>query len=115
MLRGKGFRLASFHEPWVRERHNFDSATGPAEMCLVKRDGTVLGGADALLEIARAYWWARPLVWFAQLPGVRPALRAGYRWVARHRHQLGGTCAVPGHSPEHLPEQSRTSGFFELP
>ena len=64
-------------------------------MELVKSDGRILGGADAVVELARRVWWGWPLWVFAQAPGSRPLLRAAYRWIAARRHCLGGTCERP--------------------
>lgn len=45
-------------------------------------DGTHYAGADALLAVAQELWWAKPLVWLANIPGMLSAMRAGYRWGA---------------------------------
>jgi predicted DCC family thiol-disulfide oxidoreductase YuxK len=63
-----------------------------AAMHLVRADGRVFAGADALPEILRRLpgkqWMAMPFA----LPGVRPLARRIYRWIAERRH-----CAVRGH------------------
>jgi alginate O-acetyltransferase complex protein AlgI len=64
-------------------------------MALVRRDGRVFGGADALVQIARHVWWAWPLFAVAHVPGMRAVLRAGYGGLAARRHCFGGACAVP--------------------
>ena len=51
--------------------------------------GRLTGGADAVVALAREIGWARPIVWLAQIPGVMPLLRRGYRWIAAKRN-----CAV---------------------
>src|SRR5215218_2826495 len=38
----------------------------------------VLGGADALIEIARRIWWARPFALSASVPGARTLMRSIY-------------------------------------
>ena len=48
-------------------------------------DGTVFGGAEAVVEIARRIWWAWPLWAISRLPGAMRPLHAGYRWLARRR------------------------------
>lgn len=55
-------------------------------------DGSVLGGANAVVEIARRIWWAWPLWAMSKLPGVMPRLHPLYRWVARNRYCLSGAC-----------------------
>jgi predicted DCC family thiol-disulfide oxidoreductase YuxK len=62
-----------------------------AALHLVLPDGRVLAGADAvaaLLTLLPGLGWAAALFW---IPGVRPAARRVYAWVARRRH-----CVVPG-------------------
>lgn len=55
------------------------------QMRLRLPDGTVFGGAAALMEIARRIWWAWPLWALSRLPGAMRPMRAAYRWVTRHR------------------------------
>jgi predicted DCC family thiol-disulfide oxidoreductase YuxK len=64
------------------------------EMRLRLRDGTVLGGAAAVAEIARRIWWASPLWVISRLPGAMRPMNAVYRWIARNRTCLNGACSV---------------------
>ena len=64
------------------------------EMRLRLDDGSVLGGANAVVEIARRIWWAWPLWALSRAPGVMPLLHPMYRWVARNRYCLSGACQV---------------------
>ena len=50
--------------------------------------GRLTGGADALIEVIRRFWWARPVVWVAKIPIVMRLLRKGYEGVAARRHCL---------------------------
>ena len=56
-------------------------------------DGKQNSGADALIELAHEFWWARPAVWFASIPGFMRTLRSAYGWVARHRRCHAELCA----------------------
>jgi len=64
-------------------------------MRLLLADGRSVGGADAVVEIARHVWWAWPLWLVSRFPGMRPVLRAVYRSIAANRHCVGGVCKVP--------------------
>jgi predicted DCC family thiol-disulfide oxidoreductase YuxK len=64
------------------------------EMRLRLNDGTVFGGAAAVVEIARRIWWAWPLWALSRLPGAMRPLRAAYRWIAGHRRCLNGPCEM---------------------
>ena len=64
------------------------------EMRLRLEDGTVFGGAAAVVEIARRIWWARPLWALSRLPGAMRPMRAAYGWVARHRSCAKGVCRI---------------------
>ena len=64
------------------------------EMRVVTAQGRVFGGAAAVVELARHFWWAAWLGLVAKLPLCKRALDAGYRWIAARRHCLGGACAV---------------------
>jgi predicted DCC family thiol-disulfide oxidoreductase YuxK len=63
-----------------------------AKMRLRLHDGTVLGGAAAVVEIARRIWWAWPLWALSRLPGAMRPMRAGYQWMARRRSCANGAC-----------------------
>jgi predicted DCC family thiol-disulfide oxidoreductase YuxK len=61
-------------------------------MQLVLPDGRVLAGADAVPELfARIPRWRWVPTLFA-LPGMRPAARRVYAWIARNRMKI--SCAV---------------------
>lgn len=94
LLARKEFQLAPLQAPWVRERLGLDNSNLLSEMRLLKADGEVFGGADALVEISRRYWWAWPIHQLARIGPFMRLLRRGYRWVARHRHCAGGACAI---------------------
>src|SRR5262245_6607404 len=64
------------------------------EMRLRLPDGTVYGGADAVVEIARRIWWAWPLWALSRLPGAMVPMSGLYRWIARHRSCAGGACEI---------------------
>ncbi len=92
-LQRRRLTLEPLQTPWVRQRLRMPEAQLLAEMRFLLPDGRCFGGAEALLEIARHVWWARPIRLFARVPGVRPALHAAYRWVAANRGCTGGRCA----------------------
>lgn len=69
-----------------------------SELRLLRADGRCLGGAEAIVDIARHVWWGWPLVAFARWPGARRLLAAGYRWVANRR----GSCAIPARQQARL-------------
>jgi len=82
VLGRRQFDLAPLQTPWVRARLGLGSDELLREMRLHTGDGQIFGGADALVQIARAIWWAWPFYAMMQLPGARPLLRLGYRCVA---------------------------------
>jgi predicted DCC family thiol-disulfide oxidoreductase YuxK len=70
----------------------FPAGVEKIEMKLRYPDGRVLGGADAVVAMARAIRWLRPLTYLTRLPGAMPLLRFGYRRVANNRHCISGAC-----------------------
>lgn len=94
-LARRGFALAPLQTPWVRARLGLAEGVRPEEMAVLTAQGRVLGGADALLELARHFWWARWVRGLARLPGVLPLLHAAYRWGAARRPCANGACALP--------------------
>lgn len=95
-----GFRFAPLQSPWVRERLAVPEDVLLAEMRVLTVSGRVLGGADALVYLARELgasrrsWWAQPLTIVSKLPVVMPVLRFAYRWVARRRYCGQGACRI---------------------
>lgn len=59
-----------------------------AAMHLVLPDGRVFAGADAAPEVLKLLPGWRWLAWPFRLPGVLPAARRVYAWIARRRRCL---------------------------
>jgi predicted DCC family thiol-disulfide oxidoreductase YuxK len=55
-------------------------------------DGKQHSGAEALVQLAREFWWARLLVWLAAVPGLMRILHSAYDWMARHRQCHAEVC-----------------------
>ncbi len=64
------------------------------EMRVELADGRTFGGAHAVVFLAGRVWWAWPLVLLSKMPGAMPVLQRGYRWIAEHRHCVGGACKI---------------------
>jgi acetyl esterase len=96
MLEPRGFAIATLQDPRVREQLSLPERELLAELRVLAHDGRQFGGADAIIYLARQVWWAWPLWALAQVPGIRPALRFAYRWIAARRHCLGGVCVNSG-------------------
>jgi len=94
MLCRRHFGLAPLQSPWARTQLGLTPPQLLAEMRLLRADGTVFGGADALLEISRHLWWAWPLRQAGRVPVFVRLLRWGYRWLARNRSCAYGACAA---------------------
>src|SRR4051812_34762233 len=93
-LKRRGFGLRPLQSAWARERLGLDSAELLREMRLVFPDGKIKGGADAIVELSRHFWWGLPVYWFCRLPTIMSLLRAVYRYVAMRRCNEGA-CAAP--------------------
>src|SRR5206468_12632671 len=65
------------------------------EMRLLTADGRAIGGADAVVFLARQIWWAWPFAALAQSPAMHKLLDRGYRWIAAHRNCDHITCNLP--------------------
>ncbi len=99
LLAAHRIELLPLQTPWVRQKLALANEELLAEMRLLKPDGKVYGGADAVLEISRHIWWARPLSLARRAPAVRKLLRLGYGWIARNRHCGHGTCDIDKRQP----------------
>ncbi len=87
-LTRKGFTLTPLQEPWVM------SLLGPRieELCVIRADSSVVRGADAVLEIAKQFWWLRPFALIGRIPSVHRLLVKSYRSFAQRRRCLDGIC-----------------------
>lgn len=86
ILAARGLSLAPLQDPRVGPMLRLSPAELLHELKFLLSDGRQFGGANAVLAMARAIWWARPLVWFSKLPGGLRLLEWGYRSIAANRH-----------------------------
>jgi predicted DCC family thiol-disulfide oxidoreductase YuxK len=93
-LHRQGIGVAPLQAEWVGERLGLAPGELPEEMKLLTSTGEIFGGADAILYLARYFWWGWGLRVVAHLPGARFVLRRAYAWLARHRYCLKGGCKV---------------------
>jgi predicted DCC family thiol-disulfide oxidoreductase YuxK len=84
-LQKRGFALAPLQDSRVGALLGLSPSELLLEMRLLLSNGQQTGGADAAVALAREIWWARPLVWLSNLPGMMQLLRRAYRWIAAHR------------------------------
>src|SRR5262245_42326672 len=89
VLTRRGFDLAPLQSAWVKECLGLRIQEPFTELRVVAPRGLNLGGADAVVYLARAIWWAWPLYALSLAPGMKRVLRAAYRRLARHRHCRG--------------------------
>ena len=89
ILERRGLALAPLQDPRVGALLGLPPEELLFEMRLLFESGKHYGGADAAVALAREIWWARPLVWFSNIPGAMHALRAAYREIARSRKCCG--------------------------
>jgi predicted DCC family thiol-disulfide oxidoreductase YuxK len=87
-LTPRGFVFTPLEEAFWRTRLALPPGGIPEEVKLLLADGRLLGGAEAILFLARTIWWLAPLAWAMRLPGLFALTSAIYRRIARHRHRL---------------------------
>ncbi|MEX2216464.1 MAG: DCC1-like thiol-disulfide oxidoreductase family protein [Phycisphaeraceae bacterium] len=95
ILARRRIMLVPLRTPWVRQRLGLTEGRRPDRIWLLLPGGEELGGADAIIELARRIGWARPFAFIAGLPGIRHLLHAGYNFIARRRTCIGDTCTRP--------------------
>ena len=93
LLRSRGF------EPEPLQSERIKAKLGKSgdllrEMRVLRTSGEVYGGADAFIELAGYYWWARPAQVLPFIPGMMPVLRKLYAAFAKRRTCFSGACAV---------------------
>jgi predicted DCC family thiol-disulfide oxidoreductase YuxK len=95
-LSRRGFLVAPLQEPWVTDRLRELDAPVLDDFRLLLSSGELINGADAYRYAMRRIWWAYPAYALSVAPGLRSLFDAGYRWFARHRHEVSRACRLPG-------------------
>lgn len=104
LFRRRGFYFVPLQTPWVQKSLGLQPDAPLKEMRVLTEEDQDLGGADAIVFLARKIWWAWPFYSLARLPGTRRMLDRTYRWIAAHRgctHIKGRDtlCGVPRTKP----------------
>jgi len=102
LLARRGFAVAPLEDPRVGTLLGLSREEVLRELRFLLSDGRQYGGADAVVAVAREFWWARPLLWLARIPGVMLLLRRGYRSVASRRRCSAITCSRVEQRPSEL-------------
>ena len=94
LFRRRGFYFVPLQAAWVQRRLGLGPNAPLEELRVLTRDGRDLGGADAVMFLARQIWWARPFYALAHLPGIHRLTDRVYRWIAAHRGCTHIRCAT---------------------
>lgn len=87
-------RLVSMHDPEVaREFPELSAGDLQSRMYVVDTRGRARGGAEALRYLSRRLPLLWPLAVPLHVPGSLPIWERLYRFVARHRYRIAGSCA----------------------
>jgi predicted DCC family thiol-disulfide oxidoreductase YuxK len=103
-LQKRNITLAPLQDPRVGPLLGLSPSELLLKMRLLMSNGQQTGGADAAVALAREIWWARPLVWLANLPGAMLLLRRAYRYIAaRRKCSAAISCDTPqtSHATKH--------------
>ncbi|MEN3370894.1 MAG: hypothetical protein V7609_3037 [Verrucomicrobiota bacterium] len=95
VLAKRGFYFEPLQHEWVQRQLKVTRKEALEEMRVLTGTGEILGGADAVIFLARQLWWANPLAFLARLPFVHAVLHCLYRWVAAHRTCTINNAATP--------------------
>ena len=91
----RGFVWMPLQTAGTAERLGITDAQLQAEMWLELADGRKLSGINAWSAQMRQVWWLWPVGVVLAAPGFNTVGRAVYRWIAKHRHCIGGVCTIP--------------------
>lgn len=93
----RGFVWLPLQTPGTAARLGVTDAQLLEEMWLQLADGRVASGVNAWATLMRSVWWLWPFGVLMAVPGINAIARLVYRWVARNRYCLGGSCKVHAH------------------
>jgi hypothetical protein len=90
---GGRFDFVSLHDPSVlRDLPEISPEEMLSQMYVVDRQGRARGGAEAVRYLSRKLPLLWPLALLLHLPGTMPIWNAAYRFVARNRMRIAGSC-----------------------
>jgi predicted DCC family thiol-disulfide oxidoreductase YuxK len=86
-------RFVSLHDPGAgRDFPELEREELARQMYVVDTRGRARGGAEAVRYLARRLPLLWPMALPLHVPGSLPLWAALYRFVARHRYAIAGTC-----------------------
>ena len=86
-------RTVSLHDPEVaRDFPELSADELHARMYVVDTHGRARGGAEAVRYLSRRLPLLWPLAVPLHVPGSLPVWERLYRFIARHRYRIAGTC-----------------------
>src|SRR5262249_57647438 len=85
ILERRNLGVAPLQDPRVSALLGLTANELLREIRFLHCDGHHTGGADAVLDVSREIWWARPLVWFSTIPAMIPLLLSASHCVPAHR------------------------------
>ena len=90
----RGFEIDALQADWTVEALGMTHEELLRDICLLTAAGSVYGGADVYLYLARRIWWLWPFGVLLSLPGFNALIWAGYRWFRANRHCISGRCEL---------------------
>jgi predicted DCC family thiol-disulfide oxidoreductase YuxK len=93
-LRARGIELALLQDRRVGALLGLPGEELLRALRLVFADGRRFAGADTILALAQEIGWARPIAWFAGIPGATRLLHWAYARIAAKRGCAGAWCSL---------------------
>lgn len=110
-----GFKLVPLQAIEACARLNLPERDLLKEMRVLTRAGGVIGGADAVIYLARRIRWARGVCLVSRFPGMRPVMRAIYRFIAKRRHCTSQTCEIKRFHERAISKSGTLAAWAPLP
>jgi predicted DCC family thiol-disulfide oxidoreductase YuxK len=95
ILEHRGFVTVPLQTDWVGEALQMPLADLLHDVRLLTTENRLYSGVDAYLYAGKRIWWACPVAWLFELPGLHALASAAYRRVAKNRYCISGTCQLP--------------------
>lgn len=112
-LEKRGFHCLPIQRAIKQFPGRFSPEEWRRELKIIRANGSVIGGAQAVAELMKAFALWRPLGALIDLPGIRKVSAAVYQWAARRRYCWSKTCRL---RPDKDPVwHHRHGAFFEFP
>jgi predicted DCC family thiol-disulfide oxidoreductase YuxK len=106
-INNTGYDIAPLQAKWVKDELRLPDELINRDIVLLKRDGSILVGADAYIFGMKKVWWSSPAGYLLSIPPFRQLTWMFYKIFNRNRFFVSKMCRL---KPEIQPRTALPNG-----